>query len=101
ELAKTVLNSGIGPDRSGVLVIRAGKDGSYSYSKDQRRLWLPAYHRPDSTQPSSVVDPTGAGNCFLGALAKGMVNEGGAAMQVIESVLESSHAWNWIASRWE
>lgn len=45
-------------------------------------IWLPAYHTPTSTatatatpesnSPTSVVDPTGAGNAFMGGLAVGM-----------------------------
>lgn len=100
ELVKRILHSGIGPEGNGVLVIRAGKDGSYSYSRNHKGLWLPAYHQPNPNQRSPVVDPTGAGNSFLGALAQGMISEGRKPIQVIESVLESSDAWKQIIHTW-
>jgi sugar/nucleoside kinase (ribokinase family) len=101
ELVREILRSGIGPDCDGTLVIRAGKDGSYSYSRNRKGLWLPAYHQPDSSESSSlVVDPTGAGNSFLGALALGLVSEGRSPIQMIESVLESSDSWNTIVREW-
>jgi hypothetical protein len=100
ELVKKILRSGIGPDGNGALVIRAGRDGSYSYSRNQRGLWLPAYHQPDPTQRSPVVDPTGGGNSFLGALAQGMVSEGREPIQVIDSVLDSCDAWKRIIQTW-
>jgi sugar/nucleoside kinase (ribokinase family) len=63
--AKTWLNSGIGHLASGSAVIRCGKEGCLVASRTTTR-WLPAYHQAGSAK---VVDPTGGGNCFLGALA--------------------------------
>ena len=56
-----------------MLVIRAGDQGCFVKSHT-KQSWLPAYHAPGdnaqaSTCVSSVVDTTGAGNAFLGALA--------------------------------
>jgi len=59
------LSSGIGRDRSGAVVVRAGKDGCYVATK-RKTKWVPAYHQPGS---GKVVDPTGGGNGFLGGLA--------------------------------
>ncbi|OJJ35220.1 hypothetical protein ASPWEDRAFT_40400 [Aspergillus wentii DTO 134E9] len=92
ELVNRILESGIGPEGNGHLVIRAGKDGSYSYSRNQR-IWLPAYHEPGSSGATKVVDPTGAGNSFLGALAQGMVGEEREPVKVAESVLAESGNW--------
>ncbi|KAI9038817.1 PfkB family carbohydrate kinase [Aspergillus affinis] len=92
DIVRRVLASGIGPDGTGHLVIRAGKDGSYSYSRAQR-IWLPAYHQPAASESSPVVDPTGAGNSFLGALAQGMVSAGRDPASVIESIFASSENW--------
>ena len=36
-------------------------------------MWLPAYHLPGS---NGVVDPTGAGNAFLGGAAMGYLQHG-------------------------
>ncbi|KAL4873772.1 hypothetical protein BDV12DRAFT_159592 [Aspergillus spectabilis] len=92
DIVDKILTSGIGPHAEGQLVIRAGKDGSYSYSRGLR-LWLPAYHQPSASETSPVVDPTGAGNSFLGALAQGMVSQGRDASMVIDSVLGESANW--------
>ncbi|KAL4738068.1 Ribokinase-like protein [Aspergillus similis] len=92
ETVKKILDSGIGSGGEGYLVIRAGKEGSYAYSRGLR-LWLPAYHQPTASGSSPVVDPTGAGNSFLGALAQGMVSEGRDATEVISSILAESANW--------
>ncbi|KAL6236981.1 hypothetical protein BDW75DRAFT_205320 [Aspergillus navahoensis] len=92
ETVDKILDSGIGPRGKGHLVIRAGKTGSYTYSRGLR-LWLPAYHQPTASGISPVVDPTGAGNSFLGALAQGMVSEGRDAARVTDSVLGASANW--------
>ncbi|PLB43588.1 PfkB family carbohydrate kinase [Aspergillus steynii IBT 23096] len=92
DIVRRILESGIGPDGAGHLVIRAGKDGSYSYSRAQR-IWLPAYHQPAASGSSPVVDPTGAGNSFLGALAQGLVGAGEGPTRVIGSVFASSVNW--------
>lgn len=99
ELVHRILESGVGPDSGGCLVIRAGKVGSYAYSKEQS-IWLPAYHQPDATGTTPLVDPTGAGNSFLGALAQGMVSAGREPLEVIESVLSHSEIWKKAKGSW-
>lgn len=98
-LVERIVESGIGPEGDGCLVIRAGKDGSYAYSRGQS-IWLPAYHQPDTSDPSPVLDPTGAGNSFLGALAQGMVSAGREPFEVIESVLSHSENWKRAKESW-
>jgi sugar/nucleoside kinase (ribokinase family) len=66
ELAAQILGWRIGIDGEGVLVVREGSHGCSAYS----RSWdchLPAFY--DQAQSSAVLDPTGGGNAFLGALA--------------------------------
>ncbi|RDW76715.1 uncharacterized protein DSM5745_06707 [Aspergillus mulundensis] len=92
EIVDKILESGVGPRGEGHLVIRAGKEGSYTYSRGLR-IWLPAYHQPTASGESPVVDPTGAGNSFLGALAQGMVSEGRDAAKAVASVLSESAVW--------
>ncbi|KGO68251.1 PfkB [Penicillium italicum] len=99
QLVQRITDSGIGPDGNGMLVIRAGKDGSYAYSKSGK-IWLPAYHQPDSSGATPVIDPTGAGNSFLGALAQGMVTEGREPFQAIGSVLSNSKTWEKALESW-
>lgn len=92
DIVKRILDSGIGPNGNGHLVIRAGKDGSYAFSRGQR-IWLPAYHQPDTSANTPVVDPTGAGNSFLGALTQGMVTAGRTPAKIVHSVLAGSAVW--------
>ncbi|KAJ5793812.1 hypothetical protein N7457_000411 [Penicillium paradoxum] len=100
QLVRRITDSGIGPDGNGMLVIRAGKDGSYAYSKSCK-IWLPAYHQPDGSVATPVLDPTGAGNSFLGALAQGMVTEGREPFHVIDSVLSNSKTWMKVLDSWD
>ena len=54
----------LGPRRG--VVIRAGAHGAYYIASGQTiGRWVPPYH----TSKAKVVDPTGAGNAFMGALA--------------------------------
>ncbi|CAG8907879.1 unnamed protein product [Penicillium egyptiacum] len=99
QLVQRITDSGIGPDGNGMLVIRAGKDGSYAYSKSGK-IWLPAYHQPHASGATTVIDPTGAGNSFLGALAQGMVAAGREPFQVIGSVLSNSETWKKALESW-
>ena len=64
ECCKTWLKSGIGPDGTGLIVVRAGAKGCLVASRSGFE-WMSAFHQ----DPSRVVDPTGGGNAFLGGLA--------------------------------
>jgi len=99
DIVKRILDSGIGPQGEGLISIRAGKDGSYSYTRSQR-IWLPAYHQPGTSGATKVVDPTGAGNSYLGALAQGMVSAGRDPAKVIDSVLAGSENWRKATQDW-
>lgn len=100
EIVKQIISSGIGPDGKGVLVVRAGKDGSYTYCQD-KSLWLPAYHDSDFVENSPTSDPTGAGNAFLGAMAQAMVSDGRAPIEEAKSDLAESKIWSDIVKRWD
>lgn len=67
SIVTAILRKGIGRQGTGMLVIRAGGQGCYAFRRGVS-LRLPAYHQ----QQSRVIDPTGAGNAFLGALAKAL-----------------------------
>ncbi|KAE8148928.1 Ribokinase-like protein [Aspergillus avenaceus] len=99
DIVAQILASGIGPESTGHLVIRAGKDGSYAFSRG-RRLWLPAYHQPNTSGATAVVDPTGAGNSFLGALAQGMVSAERNPAKTIGSILTESAIWKKAMEAW-
>ncbi|OBT44093.1 hypothetical protein VE00_04503 [Pseudogymnoascus sp. WSF 3629] len=69
ELAQKCLASGIGPEKQGTVVVRAGHEGCCVYSRKQKEfVWLPPFYK-DSPK---VIDPTGAGNAFLGGFAIGL-----------------------------
>lgn len=87
SLSEQWLDSGIGPNGSGGIVLRSGKDGCLVARRGLRK-WMPAYHQ-DSTR---VIDPTGGGNGFLGGLAVGLVRGGGVAE------LEEAAAWGSVAA---
>ncbi|KAK9239718.1 Ribokinase-like protein [Lipomyces kononenkoae] len=55
------------------IVIRAGAQGCFVLSKS-RKMWLEAYHAPF---PDRVIDPTGAGNSFVGGMCTGYVLSNG------------------------
>ena len=99
DIVKRILDSGIGPEGKGTLVIRAGKEGSYSYSRTHS-IWLPAYHQPGDAGSTAVVDPTGAGNSFLGAMAQGLVSVGRAPAEAIQSGLADSADWKKAMETW-
>lgn len=86
-LCEQWLESGVGPDGSGGIVVRSGKDGCLVARRGSRK-WLPAYHQ----RGDKVVDPTGGGNGFLGGLAVGLVRRGGVA------ALEEAAAWGAVAA---
>ncbi|EEH37179.2 PfkB family carbohydrate kinase (Mak32) [Paracoccidioides lutzii Pb01] len=93
-IASTIIESGIGQDGNGLLVVRAGKGGSYAFSKNLS-LHIPAYNGV------KVVDPTGAGNAFLGALAQGLVvSIDRPPIRVVTSTLEKSEKWTRISDSW-
>ena len=98
RLVSKIIDTGIGPLNNGCLVIRAGKHGSYAFSK-AGKIWLPAYHQPDISG-THVIDPTGAGNSFLGALAQGMVSRGREPFEIIQTILSPSSAWKEALDTW-
>lgn len=68
DFGQSFLDSSIGPGGDGVVVIRAGEHGAVALSRSMRPTWLPPYYKEGS---ASVVDPTGAGNTFLGGYIAG------------------------------
>ncbi|KAJ5706702.1 hypothetical protein N7488_006503 [Penicillium malachiteum] len=76
ELASIILNSGVGPAKRGIIVIRAGGQGCLLQSWDLPPTWLPPLYDSESSsgqQAVGVVDPTGAGNAFLGGFGVGYI----------------------------
>lgn len=67
--ALSLLQSGVGKDGEGVVIIRCGENGSLVASRSFPARWFPAAHDCSSDK---VVDATGAGNAFLGGFTVGM-----------------------------
>lgn len=71
-----LLDADVGHDGNGSVVVRAGKNGCLIARNTDGKRWLPAFH----TDQSMVVDPTGGGNAFCGALAVTLVRDHSTSM---------------------
>lgn len=69
--AQEFLDHSIGQNGQGCVVIRAAEHGCLSASRVEGLIWSPAFYAP-GTDTSPVVDPTGAGNAFMGGFALGL-----------------------------
>jgi sugar/nucleoside kinase (ribokinase family) len=80
------------PPRPFCTIIRCAEHGCFvlsTSSSGEESMWLPAYHLPGS---NSVVDPTGAGNAFLGGAAMGYLQHGDFAMAAAYGSVAASFA---------
>jgi sugar/nucleoside kinase (ribokinase family) len=73
RLGSVFLDNGVGPDGTGTLVIRASGDGAIALQRNASPIQVPAFYKPNAPE---VVDPTGAGNAFLGGYIAGWLREG-------------------------
>lgn len=74
------------------IIIRCAEHGCFvlsTSSTGEEGMWLPAYHLPGS---NSVVDPTGAGNAFLGGATMGYLRHGDFAMAATYGSVAASFA---------
>lgn len=94
HIATEVLEWGIGPGGDGVLVVRDGKNGCSAYSR-ARRINVRAYHYPDQESQSKVVDPTGGGNAFLGALAMALSSDACPSVTQVSHILAPDKSPTW------
>ena len=83
RLASHFLTSGIGPEGNGTVIIRAGEKGSFMKSRNLVSKWLPPFYVSGTgkDQAREVVDPTGAGNAFLGGYSIGYLQTQGNIIQ--------------------
>ena len=60
------------------VIVRAGEKGCVIATRNLPPAWIPPYYEPEEgqAQNKSVIDPTGAGNAFLGAYAVGYLKTG-------------------------
>lgn len=75
-LAQRFVERGIGPEGKGCAVVRAGENGCLVKSYMVSSKWLPPFYTSGTSASAKVVDPTGAGNAFLGAYAVGFLKTG-------------------------
>lgn len=68
--AQRFLDAGVGVSGQGSVVIRAREHGCLIMSRSVEPNWLPPFYSPTSPE---VVDPTGAGNAFLGGFTAALV----------------------------
>ncbi|KAJ4322422.1 hypothetical protein N0V94_002409 [Neodidymelliopsis sp. IMI 364377] len=68
RLGNVFVDSGISPTQDGAVVIRAGSNGAMSLSRYTPTMHVPAFY---SHGDERVIDPTGAGNAFLGGYIAG------------------------------
>lgn len=102
-MVSEILEAGIGADGNGSLLIRVGKDGCHAFSR-VGSFWVPAFHQTSE----KVLDPTGAGNTFLGALAQRMASDAqfekplhNALVTAFEELKDSgSGSWPEFLERW-
>lgn len=80
-LAQDFLECGVGLEAGGTVVVRAAEYGSMVVSHSTAPVWISSCHSYETEAPCDpkVVDPTGAGNAFLGAYAVGFLRTGGRA----------------------
>jgi sugar/nucleoside kinase (ribokinase family) len=78
-LALKFLASGVGPTGKGAVVIRAGENGCLVQSRNIGLNWLPPFYIAGMGEETTmkVVDPTGAGNAFLGGFSVGYLRAQG------------------------
>ena len=74
-----LLEKGFG-ERDGAVVVRCGERGCYIASKSWSRK-MPAYHSSDA----KVIDPTGAGNAFLGGFGVGLLEKAPESLTLFEN----------------
>ena len=88
ELGRRFVDAEIGRDGVGTLVIRAGVDGALALRQGEATVHVPAFHEGSE----KVVDPTGAGNAFLGGYVAGWLREGSVKAALCYGAVASSFA---------
>lgn len=88
ELAVQCLNHGVGPDGRGTVIVRAGENGCFISNRNISSSWYDPFYttKPGEKPNENIVDPTGAGNAFLGSYAVGYLKTG----SVIEAAFYGS-----------
>lgn len=77
-LASKCLDRGVCPNGNGTVIVRAGENGCFISNRNNLSAWFdPFYTFISGEIPNAkIVDPTGAGNAFLGSYAVGYLETG-------------------------
>ncbi|KAJ4292798.1 hypothetical protein N0V90_009461 [Kalmusia sp. IMI 367209] len=89
QWGQMIVDAGVGSNGDGMVITRAGEHGSLIMSRDSRPIWLPAYYGNGSPK---VIDPTGAGNAFLGGYIAGWQHHGNVVEAVYHGHVAASFA---------
>ena len=100
EWCSFFLEQGIGPSSTGIIIVRADVEGCFVMSRTQPFRRLPAYYNRQhengsESEPISegkVIDPTGAGNAFMGGFAIGLGETGDVIEAISYGAVSSSFA---------
>ncbi|KAJ3578447.1 hypothetical protein NPX13_g2124 [Xylaria arbuscula] len=87
--AGAFVDAGIGPNGTGLIVVRCGYHGAMVLSRNCEPRWASAYYGKDD---ENVVDATGAGNAFLGAFAVTFTDTGDAWAACMKGSIAASYA---------
>lgn len=88
NLVSRCLDAGVGPEGNGTVIVRAGEMGCFISDRNNLSTWLDPFYAniPGGKSNANIVDPTGAGNTFLGSYAVGYLMTG----RVIEAACYGS-----------
>ncbi|KAF3048992.1 hypothetical protein E8E11_009837 [Didymella keratinophila] len=89
QQGRQFVDAGIGATATGTLVIRAGVDGALALRRNEATVHVPAFYEEGSEK---VVDPTGAGNAFLGGYIAGWLRESSVKEALCHGAIASSFA---------
>ncbi len=103
------IEAGIGPSKHGSLLLRAGEEGCMIASQKRTIQWMESYYKPcEHEKNSKIIDPTGAGNAFLGAFAVGYLETESLALAACygKRRCQLCHGTNWTTThgkqwRWQ
>ncbi|KAK5625093.1 hypothetical protein RRF57_000809 [Xylaria bambusicola] len=89
EGARTCINRGIGPNRSGIIVVRCGQYGCFYMNRKKEKGWVRPYY---SHRHPKMEDVTGSGSAFLGAFGVAYLETGDMKKACVRGAVAASYA---------
>ncbi|KAI0516902.1 Ribokinase-like protein [Xylaria bambusicola] len=87
--ARKCIKRGIGPRRSGIIVVRCGQYGCFYMNGKNEKGWIRPYY---SHRHPKVEDITGSGSAFLGAFGVAYMETGDMKMACVRGAVAASYA---------